>query len=579
MRIPLFLAGWLLAGGALAEPDTFGLGTGRDGVLQVLSPNRVINHVGALTANAAAGTKELTISNAGAFKAGELVLVHQSTGLLPAPASGDAAAIPLEASPVGRFEYARVEAATEASLRLTAPLQRSYAASAAQVVNVPEYTDVLVVEDGSLKAVPWNGSAGGILALMATGTLTNGGLIGADGAGFRGGAFINHLAGEGCTALDEAPGVGSSYKGEGLVAGRFGIAGGRGNLANAGGAGNCHSSGGGGGGHSGAGGQGGYSLGRLPQPDDVGGLGGAPLVYLPYERLVFGGGGGGGSGHVDVGTPGAAGGGVVLIRARDVVGTGRFSAMGASADYVASAGDDGAGGGGAGGAISLRAERTLTCGLVQASGGAGGDTRNVTNESGPGGGGGGGVVLLQGEFIACKVSVVAGYPGQSTAAGGPFGAGPSTIDSGAAYGSETTYSQPFRVPSAPVLTQPANGATGVARKPRIEGTAQPGVSVHLFLEGTEYAQVTADSTGAFVYDVPADLAEGAHELWASAEELGSYSLQSTPNRFDVTASSTGGVTSPSVFEVGCGCGASPGAGVGALTLVLVLGAARRRRQE
>lgn len=577
MRIALFLIGCLLAGGALAEPDTFGVGTGRDGVLQVVAPNLVINHVGALTVDAAAGAKEVVISNAGTFKAGELVLVHQSAGLLPAPASGAQGALSLEASAVGRFEYARVEAVTEVSLRLTAPLQRAFAASVSQVVSVPEYTDVQVLANGSLKAVPWNGSAGGILALMATGTVTNDGVISADGAGFRGGAFINHQGGEGCTALDEAPGVGSSYKGEGVVTGRFGSVGGRGNLANAGGAGNCHSSGAGGGGHSGVGGHGGYSVGARPQPDDVGGLGGAPLSYLPYERLVFGGGGGGGAGHVDVGTPGAAGGGVILIRAGAVAGTGRFSAMGASADFVTSGGDDGAGGGGAGGAVSLRAERTLSCGLAQASGGAGGDTRNTQSESGPGGGGGGGVVLLQGASIACKVSVVAGYPGRSTATGDTFGAGPSTIDSGAAYGSEKMYPQSFRVPAAPVLTQPVDGATGVVLRPRIEGTAPPGAIVHLFLEGAEYTAVTADTLGAFAYDVPADLAEGTHELRATAEELGSYSVPSTPHRFDVAAA-TGGITSPSAFEVGCGCGASPGAGAGILALVLAL-SAKRRRQE
>jgi hypothetical protein len=532
------LAGLLLAGGALAEPDTFGLGTGRDGVLQVTLPNTVINHAGSLTADAAAGSRDLTLSNAGAFKAGALVLVHQSTGLLFA-LSGDPSAIKLGTGTGGHFEYARVEAVTAGALRLTAPLRHRYVARVSQVVSVPEYTDVQVLAGASLKATPWDGSVGGVLALLATGTLTNEGLISADGAGFRGGAFINHLAGEGCTALDEAPGVGSSYKGEGLGAGRFGTVGGRGNLANGGGAGNCHSSGGGGGGHAGAGGKGGYSLGRQDEPDDVGGLGGAPVVYLPYEHIVFGGGGGGGSGHVDVGTPGGAGGGVILLRAGDVAGTGRFSAMGASADFVTSAGDDGAGGGGAGGVISLRVERTLKCGLAQASGGAGGDTRNVTSESGPGGGGGGGVVFLQAESITCPVSVVSGYPGQSTAAGGTFGAGPSTINSGASYGVEKTYPLPFRVPAAPVLSQPANGATGVARRPRIEGTAPPGLTVHLYLEGVEYAKVVADSTGAFAYDVPEDLAVGAHELRASAEELGSYSPQSTPTRFDVTTPAPG----------------------------------------
>jgi hypothetical protein len=589
MRIPLFLFGLLAAGVAAAEPDTFGLGTGQHGVLRVDQPNTVINRAAPLTAAAAAGTKELTISNANAFTAGELVLIHQSTGLSPAPDSGNQSAINLDASPVGRFEYARVALVGDSSLKLTAPLRHSYAASVSQVVNVPEYTDVLVIAGASLTAPPWNGSTGGILALLASGMLVNNGTISADGAGFRGGAFVNNLGAEGCTSLDEAAGVGASYKGEGLVAGRFGTASGRGNLATGGGGGNCHNAGGGGGGHFGLGGKGGNTPGQAEAPDDVGGFGGAPVVYLPYQHLLFGGGGGGGGGHVDKGTPGAAGGGVVILRADNVEGTGRFSATGASADFVTSQGDDGAGGGGAGGAISLRVARTLRCGAAQAAGGNGGDTRHVSAESGPGGGGGGGAVFLQAETIACPVSVVAGQPGQSTSAGGPFGAGPSVVDSGPSYGREQTLQSPFRVLATPVVTQPANGATGVAPRPRIEGTADPGVVVQLYLDGAPYVSVVPDGTGAFSYKVPTDLAGGAHELRASAEEFSTYSPLSAPNRFDVVtpvgdggvpdggSSSDGGA--PHAFEVGCGCGASPGAGLGLVALLLSLEAARLRQRE
>jgi hypothetical protein len=543
MRIPLFVLGLLATGAALAEPDTFGLGTGRSGPLRVDQPSTVINRYGQLTASAAAGTKDLTISNANAFTVGELVLIHQLSGLLPAPASGEQRVIDLNSSPVGRFEYARVAFVGDTLLRLTAPLRYSYAASVSQVVSVPEYTDVQVLAGASLKAAPWDGSTGGVLALLATGTLTNEGTISADGAGFRGGEFINNLGGEGCTSLDEAAGTGGSYKGEGVVAGRFGTAAGRGNLATGGGGGNCHNAGGGGGGHFGLGGKGGFSPGRTEQPDDVGGLGGAPVTYLPYERLLFGSGGGGGGGHVDVGTPGGAGGGMILIRAGDVAGTGRFSATGISAAFVTSQGDDGAGGGGAGGAISLRVARALRCGLAQAAGGAGGDTRHVSSESGPGGGGGGGVVFLQAETITCPVSVVAGLPGQSTAAGGTYGAGPSVINSGASYGLEQTLLLPFRLPATPVLTQPAQGARGVVPRPRIEGTGEPGVIVQLYLDGVPYVRVVPDSAGSFSYNVPTDLPAGAHELRASAEALGVQSPLSAPNGFDVgtPAGGDGGV--------------------------------------
>jgi MYXO-CTERM domain-containing protein len=532
MRIHLFVLGLLVAQGALAEPDSFGLGTGRSGPLRVDAPGTVINRYSPLTVNAEAGARELTVSNASLFAAGELVLLHQSTGLLPGPASGAQGAISLSGRGVGRFEYARVESVAPGMLRLTGSLRHGYTASVTQVVSVPEYTEVQVLASGSLKAAPWDGSVGGILALLATGTLSNEGLITADGAGFRGGAFINHPGFSDCSGLDELPGSGGSYKGEGLVAGRFGTAAGRGNLANGGGSGVCHNSGGGGGGHAGVGGKGGFAA-DADEPRDVGGLGGAPVVYLPYEHIVFGGGGGGGGGHVDVGTAGAPGGGVLLIRAAEVTGQGKLSARGGSADFVVTAGDDGAGGGGAGGAISVRAMRGLTCGLAQASGGAGGDTRRTNPPSGPGGGGGGGVVFLQGAPITCPVSVVAGFPGQSTAAGGTFGAGPAAVDTGSAAGAEQQLPAPFRVPQTPVLTQPANGSTGVPRQLRIEGSAEAGVVVHLFLDGAPFGQVIPTGTGAFSYTAPFEVTPGLHEVRASAELFGSYSLPSTAHRFDV----------------------------------------------
>jgi hypothetical protein len=541
MRISLFLLGLLTAGGVLAEPDTFGLGTGRNGPLLVEAPDTVINRYGQLTASVTAGAEDLTVSNASAFVAGELVLIHQSTGLLPAPASGDQRTLNLSSSSsVGRFEYARVSSVTEASLQLTAPLLNGYAANVTQVVSVPEYTEVQVLAGASVRARPWNGSVGGILALLATGTLTNEGIVTVAGAGFRGGAFVNHPSLYDCTSLDEAAGSGGSYKGEGLVAGRFGTAAGRGNLANGGGSGNCHSAGGAGGGHSGAGGKGGRTVSENGN-QDVGGLGGVPVLYQPYERLLFGGGGGAGAGHMDFGTAGAAGGGLMLIRAGAVAGTGRFSAKGASADFVPSAIDDGAGGGGAGGAISLRVAQGLSCGLAEAAGGAGGDTRHPTSESGPGGGGGGGVVLLQGESISCPASVVAGLPGQSTAGGGTLGAGPAVIDSGSSYGLEQTFLLPFRLPATPLLAHPDDGAVFASPRPKIEGTAEPGVIVHVLLDGGPFVQLGAGPDGAFSFTPSKDLAPGKHELKVSAEVLGIRGLESAPVRFDiVTAVGDGG---------------------------------------
>lgn len=533
----LWAGALLWAWGAAAEPDTFGLGTGRSGPLRITTRDTVVNRYALLIASAPAGSRELTLADTSSFVAGELVLLHQSTDLTPAPASGEQAPILLDRGTVGHFEYGRVEAVAPGVIRLTAGLVHGFPARVTQVVSVPEFTDVTVTPAGSLRAVPWDGSVGGILALLASGTLDNNGLVTVDTAGFRGGAYLNHADLSGCTSLDEPAASGGSYKGEGLVAGRYGTASGRGNLANGGGGGNCHNSGGGGGGHGGRGGTGGRSA---DGDRAAGGLGGAAVVYLPYERIVFGGGGGAGEGNNNLGTGGGAGGGVMLLRAGAVTGTGRFSAKGASVAPTTGSGDDGAGGGGAGGAISVRSAAGLACGSAEASGGVGGDTVHPTYPIGPGGGGAGGVVFLQGQPLACAAVVLAGAPGRASSTGDSRGAGPASLDGGSAYGSSQPMSTGMRAPGTPTVTQPVDTATGLAQRPRFEGVAEEGVLVHLFLDGVPYAKVWSNTVGGgFVYRAPVDLNPGQHDLSVSAESLGLRSASSTPTRFDVATPGQG----------------------------------------
>jgi hypothetical protein len=573
MRIPLFLLGLLVAGRVWAEPDTFGFGTGRHDRLRIESAGFVFNRYTLLIADVAPGTSDLSVSSVTGFTAGDLVLIHQSTGLSPAPAAGAQGGIDLNGGAVGRFEYARVASVSPGLLRLTVPLLHGYPARMAQVVGVPEFVELEVRPGASVRAAPWNGEVGGILAVLVTGRLRNDGLITVAGAGFRGGAFLSHANLNGCTGLDEPVASGGSYKGEGLVAGRFGTASGRGNLANGGGGGICHNAGGGGGGHAGSGGAGGRS-GPVDGERDVGGLGGASLVYQPYERLLLGGGGGAGAGNNDVGTGGGAGGGLMLIRAGEVRGVGRFLAGGATPPPTA--GDDGAGGGGAGGAISIRVAGELECGSVEAPGGAGGDVSERSFPLGPGGGGGGGVVLLQGSSILCSNSVLAGAPGRVATDGGTHGAGPSTGEGGTSTGSARVLSSSFRMPGSPMLTQPADGTPQVGPTPRIEGQAEPGVPhVLLVLDGTFLARVAPDAEGRFTYDVTSELSLGSHELSAYAELLGVHSTRSASHRFVVVKASEVPLPPeqlpellPVDLQVGCGCGSSPAAGLWAGTLLL-----------
>ncbi|MFP2908346.1 hypothetical protein ACLESD_25495, partial [Pyxidicoccus sp. 3LFB2] len=247
---------------ARAEPDVFGLGNGQHGPLRVQDAGVVLNLATALSMPALAGDVTLIVEDSSGFSAGELVLVLQVQAEGPAPDAGTLPPFDVTPTGAGRWEFARLAAVTPDELRLTAPLVSGYAAPGSQVVRVPEHTDVTVLPGASLQAAPWNGSVGGVLALLATGSLLNDGAVSADGAGFRGGAFaVMATQPNGCAAPNQSFATGGARKGEGLFSAAPGApTHGFGALGNGAGGGNCHDSGGGGGGHVGAGGQGGLSV-------------------------------------------------------------------------------------------------------------------------------------------------------------------------------------------------------------------------------------------------------------------------------------------------------------------------------
>lgn len=515
---------------ALAELDSFGLGSGRDGALSVSAVGRVINTATPLTDLALVGAREVPVQSVTGFTRNTLVLIHQSAGTEEAVVASDGGT--LELRRMGHWELARVDAVTASPpvLRLSEPLVHAYTAPGAQVVSVPEYTNVLVSAGGSVVARPWDGRSGGILAFLATGTVTNQGLISAEGAGFRGGAFLNHADLFGCTDLDSPPEAGGSYKGEGLRVGRFGTASGRGSVAGEGGGGNCHNSGGGGGGNGGRGGVGG----RTSEADLTraeGGLGGASAKYSLIDKFAFGSGGGAGEGNDDLGSGGGSGGGAVLVRARTFTGAGRFSSDGLSASHTP--GDDGAGGGGAGGVLVLRAQDSLGCGSARAAGGNGGNVTYPNWVLGPGGGGGGGGVLLQGVTASCPKGVPGGAAGTiNTSDGGTHGA---------AMGSEgfaEEYRAAYLTPGTPSVISPVSGAVGLPDRPRFDGRADPGVRVLVFIDGVERVQVVSGADGLFLAGIPplqAPLDVGTHTVHVVTESLGAYSVPSAPVSFSVAA--------------------------------------------
>lgn len=350
-----------------------------------------------------------------------------------------------------------------------------------QVIRVPQYTTATL--GSTLTALAWNGSAGGVLAVDASGTITLGGAtVSVNGLGFRGGGgrvlggdataglastdfrtlatlTTNGSKAEGITGTPRyvyqsgatigAPGVNAPLDTgvEGYVGGSYG----RGAPGNAGGGStdgdppaNDENSGGGGGGNGGSGGAGGFGWNCNCPSGGQGGSGISPSL----TRITLGGGGGAGTSNngsaadntgavLADGTAaangyyssGADGGGVIIIRAIQATGTATLTANGANAANV---GRDGGGGGGAGGSILFTTQTGGLAGLtVQAKGGNGGNCwlqqapgGSPGERHGPGGGGGGGYVLLSSAPGSSDVS--GGTNGLTTTALDDYGAQPGT---------------------------------------------------------------------------------------------------------------------------------------------------------
>lgn len=325
--------------------------------------------------------------------------------------------------------------------------QRTY-----QVIRVRQYQSASL--SNTLTGMAWDGRVGGILAFDVHGALNlNGATVSLDGRGFRG-ARGQQLGGVGSNAAnnDYRNSVSTSTancnfnrvvhgtKGEGTAGtprqlpntfddagtvpggsgcdgypngerarGAPGTAGGGGTDGNT--AANDQNSGGGGGGNGGAGGRGGNSF----ESDlAVGGFGGAAFpatLGATGARLTLGGGGGSATRNNTPGIPdagsGGVGGGIVVIRAGSVTGSGTITVNGTDGRF---SDNDGGGGGGAGGTVVLLVAGGNQDGLtIQARGGNGGHAwidhdpcvprlppgcAYPGERHGPGGGGGGGRVFL-----------------------------------------------------------------------------------------------------------------------------------------------------------------------------------------
>ena len=231
-------------------------------------------------------------------------------------------------------------------------------------------------------------TAGEILIIRVTGTLTINGTIHVDGKGSLGGA-ANGLNTTGSTGTDGKAGFA-------FVVGSAGHGGGPNPPDDYG------NPGGGGGAFLGIGGAGGVQYGPVSQPGLVSNNASGMLPHLQAKATASlayltgaGGGGGGGRPSVPNGGNGGNGGGCLLLLASNIVigASGIVSANGTNGIY--------AGGGGSGGYVALSYGTLTNTGVIRANGGSGNGgtggvntTPNAPPVDGNGNGGSSGVIRM-----------------------------------------------------------------------------------------------------------------------------------------------------------------------------------------
>ena len=376
---------------------------------QVINGYAKVSHISGTTLTLS------TVDESGdSFEDGEWIIIMQMQGDCIGTTSntagfGDLGAI----GSTGLYEARQILSHTESggvpnSITVTAPFTNTYSTCvncSVQIISFPSFGSPDYTTTGNMSAMDWDGDIGGVLAFFVPGTLTLAHNLDANEAGFRG-AGVNGGSSTGCTGS-------SSYripstdnhadKGEGIYKSvNVSYAAGRANILTGGGGGNSHNAGGGGGGNYTAGGLGGP--GWPTCTPTAGGIGGLDMsATITANRIFMGGGAGAGEGNNGNATPGEDGGGIILVRAQEIVTTTcaglTISANGGS--VTGTSGNDGSGGGGAGGSIVFEVATWTIAGTcpvtISANGGDGGAVNSGATHGGGGGGGQGAIFFSDAE--------------------------------------------------------------------------------------------------------------------------------------------------------------------------------------
>ncbi|MGB3216782.1 MAG: CARDB domain-containing protein, partial [Anaerolineae bacterium] len=350
-------------GAGTAPYDMFG--DGRDGVMP--SSGNLDNNNGFGAGQVVLGSQgytSISVSDqygVGRINPGDVVLIHQTQG-------------------VGAGNWELNKAVSDftggGTFVLEKPLQHTYSSQSgsdrAQILRVPQYSTCNVTGTVTPLAA-WNGTWGGIFAVLCSGTMNVTGIVNGAGYGFRGGQAPPSDG-------DHGPGMqGEGELGYGVRStARFGCAGGGGGGDDPG---ENHGGGGGGGaGHLNVGLNGSNGAGNIP-----GGTGGSTVgnIDLTLFSLGCGGGGGGPDDNDTQVGPGGIGGGIVFIAARTILVQGEIRANGSPGQNGRSS--SGGGGGASGGAVLLRGQDvSIGNSLVRTLAGSGG---SAVEDGGAGGSG------------------------------------------------------------------------------------------------------------------------------------------------------------------------------------------------
>jgi hypothetical protein len=127
----------------------------------------------------------------------------------------------------------------------------------------------------------------------------------------------------------------------------------------------------------------------------------------------------------------------------------------------------------------------------------------------------------------------------------------------------TTFTVDTTPPAAPTISSPAEGATLATATVTFTGTAEPGATVRVYVDGNLIGTVTANGSGAWSLTSPA-LADGPHNVAATATDAGgnvgpssaltNFTIDTTPPELTVTARPVSNPADSPVFDIATGGG-------------------------